>query len=112
MNNTDTRYQHDQSYVEKRINTPGKYQNSVLFDSLLIYYRLIYDHEKTQLEIDEEIIRSFDKLYPNNFCLSANPELLEGILNEITIADKYMDTDNNGIVNKIENIIISIIIIN
>lgn len=54
------------------------------------FCRSIREHEKTQLEIDEEIVKSFDKLYPNDFRLHANPEFLEGII-------KKMDcTKENG----------------
>lgn len=56
--------------------------------------RFIHEHERTQLDIDEEMIRSFDKLYPHNFRLLVNPILLEGIV-------KKMDcTEENGMNSK------------
>jgi hypothetical protein len=58
---------------------------------ILTFCRLIHEHEKTQLEIDEEIIRVFDKLYPDNFRLSTNPEFLEGIIKKMD-EGKSMDT--------------------
>lgn len=53
---------------------------------LLILNRIIQEHDKTQLELDEEMVRSFDKLYPDNFRLFANPELLEGIVKKMECA--------------------------
>ncbi|XP_050528073.1 uncharacterized protein LOC126898175 [Daktulosphaira vitifoliae] len=49
---------------------------------------MVHEHERTQLEIDEEIINSFDKLYPGNFRLSACPELLEGIYRKFQCAQE------------------------
>ncbi|XP_003240416.1 uncharacterized protein LOC100571758 [Acyrthosiphon pisum] len=56
----------------------------------------IHEHERTQLDIDEEMIRSFDKLYPHNFRLSARPELLEGLVRKMDCAEenaKCMDAE-------------------
>lgn len=55
---------------------------------ILYFYRLIVEHEKTQLEIDEEMVKSFDKLYPDNFRLLANPELLEGIIKKLDCVEE------------------------
>ncbi|CAI6354550.1 unnamed protein product [Macrosiphum euphorbiae] len=56
----------------------------------------IHEHERTQLDIDEEMIRSFDKLYPHNFRLLARPELLEGLVRKMDCAEenaKCMDAE-------------------
>ncbi|XP_026814213.1 uncharacterized protein LOC113554498 [Rhopalosiphum maidis] len=56
----------------------------------------IHEHERTQLDIDEEMIRSFDKLYPHNFRLLVNPVLLEGIVRKMDCAEenaKCMDAE-------------------
>jgi len=42
--------------------------------------RLINEHDRTQLEIDEQMVSSFDKLYPNSFRLLVSAELLKGIV--------------------------------
>jgi len=46
------------------------------------------------LDIDEEIIRSFDKIYPHNFRLFAKPELLEGLVRKMDCAEE------NGMISK------------
>jgi len=56
--------------------------------AVFVVYRMIHEHDKTQLEIDEEMVRSFDKLYPDNFRLFASPELLEGIVNKMQYTGK------------------------
>lgn len=48
---------------------------------------MIHEQEKTQLEIDEDMVRSFDKLYPDNFRLLVSPELLEGIVKKMECAE-------------------------
>lgn len=59
-----------------------------MFSKKIKKYRLIHEHENTQLEIDEEIVNSFDKLYPDNFRLEVNPELLEGIYRKMCCAEE------------------------
>ncbi|XP_050444024.1 uncharacterized protein LOC126847689 [Adelges cooleyi] len=56
---------------------------------------MVHEHEKTQLEIDEDILRSFDKLYPGNFRLIANPELLEGIYKKLQCASENLNWMDN-----------------
>jgi len=69
-------------------------------------FRFIHEHERTQLDMDEEIIRSFDKLYPHNFRLFVKPELLEGIVRKMNCAEE------NGMNSKHILILCSIIKVN
>lgn len=56
---------------------------------------MIHEHENTQLDIDDEIIRSYDKMFPGNFCVSANPEFLEGIFKKIECTNENCKIYNN-----------------
>ncbi|VVC41728.1 Hypothetical protein CINCED_3A020198 [Cinara cedri] len=53
---------------------------------------LVHEHDKTQLEIDEEAVRAFDKLYPSNFHLYAKSEFLEGILKKLECTKQNAET--------------------
>lgn len=65
----------------------------------LFAYRLLNEHDQSQLKIDEQMADSFDKLYPDNFRLLVNPKLLEGIVDEMK--RNARGNSRNGVCNVI-----------